>query len=332
MSEKAACSTLSSSILSPTNCHRHGIYILGLEKDTVLYLAYGSNLAYETFQGSRGIKPLAQVNVLVPELRMTFDLPGIPYVEPCFANTALRATPEAQDENQGFLEKSNVPGKEDYHKDRWKKGLVGVVYEVTPSDYAHIIATEGGGAAYKDILVTCFPLEAGSSTVPEQPITAPFKAHTLFAPQTTPPESGNLRVGNRLTRPDPSYAQASARYLKLITDGGREHAFPAEYLEYLDDIRPYTITTRRQRIGEYAFLMLWGPFLLFMFALMERFQDKKTGKIPTWLASLQGAIFGAVWKSYDGYFKRMFGDGERTIGDEAFEGRSQAGRTGEARV
>ena len=111
------------------------------EHGTVLYLAYGSNLCYETFQKRRAIKPLSQVNVLVPELRLTFDLPGIPYAEPCFANTARRDVDQApgklEAERQALGTKK--PG---YHKDRWRKGMVGVVYEVTPSDYAHIIATE----------------------------------------------------------------------------------------------------------------------------------------------------------------------------------------------
>src|SRR5262245_9154043 len=42
---------------------------------SVLYLAYGSNLCNETFRGVRGIKPLSQINVVVPSLRLTFDLP-----------------------------------------------------------------------------------------------------------------------------------------------------------------------------------------------------------------------------------------------------------------
>ena len=63
--------------------------------------------------------------------------------------------------------------------------------------------------------------------------------------------------------------------------------------------------------------MLWVPFLLFIFGLNERFSDKK-GRAPKWLVVLSGAIFGAMWKSYDGFFRWLFGDGERTVycGDE----------------
>ena len=63
----------------------------GLDPPTIFYLAYGSNLSAETFQGKRGIRPISQLNVLVPELALTFDIPGIPYLEPCFANTKYRS-------------------------------------------------------------------------------------------------------------------------------------------------------------------------------------------------------------------------------------------------
>lgn len=272
-------------------------FIVEQEKTkTVLYLAYGSNLCDETFRGARGIRPLSQVNVLVPSLRLTFDLPGIPYKEPCFANTALR-----------------IPDAQDYHKNRWHKGLVGVVYEVTLTDYAHIIATEGGGSAYDDILVDCYVLPA-SDTVPTSPASKPFKAHTLFAPVID--SSSGVRSTDRASRPDPSYAQPSARYLKLITDGATERKLPAEYQAYLHGIRSYTITTKKQETGKMIFLAIWMPIVTLIFTLARQLQDKK-GRSPAWFAQLSAIIFAAMWMSYDSVFKGLFGDGERTIGDDA---------------
>ena len=181
--------------------------------DTVLYLAYGSNLCAETFQGRRGIRPVSQVNVVVPELVMTFDLPGIPYVEPCFANTRYRKQPDTKVTTEFDSEKTPlltpIERRSDYHKTRWHKGLVGVVYEVTKSDYAHIIATEGGGASYQDVIVDCYELPPNVDTVPNTPTSQPFKAHTLFSP-ALPPDAPPKK-GGRFTRPDPDYAQASAR-------------------------------------------------------------------------------------------------------------------------
>ncbi|KAL1638500.1 hypothetical protein SLS58_008828 [Diplodia intermedia] len=284
--------------------------VTAVARETVLYLAYGSNLCYETFQGKRGIRPLSQMNVVVPSLRITFDLPGIPYTEPCFSNSGLR-DPTLGNEDETASEKTPLlaPTSE-YHKDRWKKGLVGVVYEVTLSDYAHIIATEGGGTGYKDVLVDCYPLDDEDS-VPDQPTGQPFKAHTLFAPSDG---------GGRLKRPDPSYAQPSARYLKLITDGAEEHRLPKDYKDYLYEIRPYTITSKRQRVGQIMFNTIWLPLFLVMISLQEAFQDKN-GNSPRWVAAFANALVNAAWASYDGAFKEIFGDGERTIekGDEEMQ-------------
>lgn len=341
----------------------------------VLYLAYGSNLAASTFRGRRGVRPLRAVNVVVPQLRLTFDLPGIPYMEPCFANTAPRdpdtvaAAASDEDNSDGYdepaagdtpvppsatfdhdVEKLSLLRHDDrpeYHKDRWHKGLVGVVYEVTPSDYAHIISTEGGGTAYRDVLVTCFPLPSGADTVPTHPgPEGAFVAHTLFAPARNTPgprvEAAGVAGGQPATdekkvrdkdgredwataaetgapvrvqrRPDPSYAQPTARYLKLLTTGAVENDLPAEYRAYLAGIRPYRITTYAQRVGQFVFLMAWAPFVLALMLLQRRVQDKE-GKVPSWVGALSRAIFGGAWFTYDGFFKGLFGDGERTIGD-----------------
>ena len=288
--------------------------------ETVLYLAYGSNMAAKTFQGKRGIKPLSKINVVVPEITLTFDLPGIPYVEPCFANVRYRngsngmnPTDSPEPEARPLLDDRR---QLDRHKDRWNKGLVGVVYEVTKKDYATIIRTEGGGASYKDVVVTCYALTE-SHIVPEHPSTKHFRAHTLYAPYESSTlhstEPGPVKQGG-LHRPDPSYAQPSARYLKLLTDGADEHNLPHEYKAFLRNLRPYRITSMRQRLGQVFLVTVWMPIFTIVFRAEKVFADKK-GRNPAWLAALFGALFVAVWKSYDVFFKRAFGDGERTIGE-----------------
>ncbi|EXJ79065.1 hypothetical protein A1O3_08566 [Capronia epimyces CBS 606.96] len=265
------------------------------EPDTVLYLGYASNLSAETFRGRRNIKPISQVNVVAPALSLTFDLPGLPYTEPCFGNVRYRNSPTA--------ECHNPPSpSQHYHKDSWRKGLVGVVYEVTKEDYAHIIATEGGGSGYQDVLVDCFALSGDpAKDVPSMPSGQPFKAHTLFAPAT-------------MSRPDRSYAQPSPRYLRLITDGAAEHGLPLEYQAFLHQIRPYRATTTKQKLGGYIFLSVWSPFFLFLFGGAQIFLGPD-GRYPKWLITFLAAMFTACWASYDGFFKPMFGDGERTVGD-----------------
>ena len=161
-------------------------------------------------------------------------------------------------------------------------------------------------------MVTCFPLTDGTDTVPSEPPSTPsFRAHTLFSPALPPPKPGSPRDphrGGRFHRPDPAYAQPSARYLKLIADGADEHALPAEYKAYLHGIRPYTITTQGQRLGRFVFLATWAPFVMLLFALQRVYQDER-GKSPRWLVSLGHELFANVWRSYDGFFKPLFGDG-----------------------
>lgn len=261
-------------------------------KDTVLYLGYGSNLCAETFQGKRNIKPLSQVNVVVPALSLSFDLPGLPYTEPCFGNVRYRDTSTAGD-----------VARDDYHKDRWHKGLVGVVYEVTRADYINIIATEGGGSGYQDVLVDCYALNGTlNEIVPSNPSGHYFKAHTLYDP------SG-------LSKREHSYAQPSPRYLKLITDGATEHALPQEYQDFLNQIRTFHLTTTRQRLGQFVFLAIWAPFLLFALQGSKIFL-RPDGTYPKWMAKFIQFIFTSSWASYDKFFKKTFGEGERTIGDD----------------
>lgn len=297
---------------------------------TVLYLASGSNMCAKTFEGKRGIRPLSAVNVVVPELHMTFDLPGLPYTEPCFATTAYRsASPPLRnimpvDEKTGLLDLDTLDGEgeEAYKSPSWPYGLVGVVYEVTLTDYAKIIATEGGGASYQDIVVTCHELPSGTTHVPETPTTIPFEAHTLYTPATA--EKGDGWMQNRR----PGYAQPSPRYLNLITDGGEEHALPADYMSYLMSLVPYRITNRRQRLGQFIFLMMWGPWIAFIFGLVRKI-TYKGGRSPKWVVWLLTSVFGAVWTSYDGFFRGVFGDGERTMKKERKHVRSSSGE-GEA--
>ncbi|KAK5629974.1 hypothetical protein RRF57_005689 [Xylaria bambusicola] len=312
---------------------------------TILYLAYGSNLSAETFLGYRGIRPISQINVSAPAFDLSFDLPGIAYSEPCFANTRPRKIP--------------IPGKPPKfppppssttrNRPTWSKGLYGVVYEVTPEDYATIIKTEGGGQGYKDVLTPCFELPPALH-VPEKPpipeLPKPFLAHTLYAPWLPDlpddPENPGKSVENgegteaeddddegdgkdprkqpwfrRLFLPvhRPDGAEPSARYLKLIRDGAREHALPDDYQSYLGRLQPYTVTRVRQRVGRLVFMLSAFPGFLFMVGLGRLLADKD-GRSPRWLGVATTVWMNLLWKTYDVVYKPLFGDGERTMADE----------------
>jgi hypothetical protein len=276
---------------------------LHLESQTVLYLAYGSNLSDKKFLGDRGIRPVSSINVQVPELCMTFNLAGIPYIEPCFANSAYRrddgsAIIDALDEKTSLMTTTR-----EYRKDQWKKPMIGVVYELTTRDYAKVLSTEGAGSSYQDIVVACYPFASSDPSVPApwKPETTAFKAHTLFAPRTK-------ADGSRMR--EPSYSQPSARYLKFLTEGAAQHGLPHEYQQYLASIRPYQIRSFRQRVGRTLFSVMWVSMVMIIMRLGKQLSDE-TGKGPAWYTALLKGVFSATWWTYDWVMKPLFGDGER---------------------
>lgn len=95
------------------------------KESSVLYLAFGSNLSKNILEKVRKVYPKSATPVVIPGYALTFDLAGIPYAEPAFANIIPK---------QGAQ-------------------LHGVVYEITRAELFAIFATEGGGAGYEQISV-----------------------------------------------------------------------------------------------------------------------------------------------------------------------------------
>lgn len=280
-----------------------------LSGETVLYLAYGSNLCASTFQGSRDIRPISALNVIVPDLDLTFDLDGIPYSEPCFANSSFKkieAIPQelfkkgASAEENAALANALVARNSNRTASAlgWTKGLVGVAYEITLEDYQHVMATEGGGTSYSDIVVPCFPLDQDEDEVSPNSRETALKAHTLFS-------SGDARF--RRTGKN----QPSKRYLDLIRSGAREHKLPNDYQDWLASLQPYTITTRRQDIGKILFRLVWMPWLIIFFVFMRSASGPKGSRSKA-ARFLSGRLFSGVWLSYDWGFKWIWGNGEST--------------------
>lgn len=293
-----------------TECHST------FSASNVLYLAYGSNLCAATFQGNRGITPLSATNVIVPELELVFNLPGIPYSEPCYANVRFRSShtlPKCPQRIASSLSDSELSyGDSDLDANErarkplehaskaagWRKGLLGVVYEVTPSDYAHLLSTEGGG--YADVEVSCFPLPRGDDCVPDRPHGPSFKAHTVFAD----------RRGSLLSRRR-GWSQPSARYLGLLVAGAKEHGLPREYQTWLANLQTYSLGGWRQKFGKTLFEAMWSPWVV-AGVLLERNSVDAKGRIPGWVNRLVGWLDLGIWLSHDILFKYIAGDGERT--------------------
>lgn len=222
------------------------------------YLAYGSNLNSSVFKGRRGIRPLDARPVLAPGLQLAFDLPGVPYVEPRFANcrvlpardgrqagggTALdrKARRELRERGAdgGADETSFIP--EDSEKELkvlakrmqrrpWtgkERAMLGVAYLITPQDFARVLATEGGGSSYQMVAVDAHALKPA----PEESATKSGAARRMS-------ETEDLLTGERIraftlvappekTRDVPG--ESSLRYLNLIREGAKGQSQPLAF-------------------------------------------------------------------------------------------------------
>lgn len=196
------------------------------------YLAYGSNLSSAVFTGKRNIRPLAKRNVLVYGLEMDLDLGGIPYQEPRFANCRVVPIPPPENREVHVADvKQSKEAEWDSEAESmrtlrmagWNERcgrLIGVAYLLTPKDFARVLATEGGGAAYTMISVEAYILSRRRSIGDTVALTGTkLNVSTLQAPQSQ--ERSRIR------------GQASKRYLDLIRSGARGitnfHSFNQSY-------------------------------------------------------------------------------------------------------
>lgn len=62
-------------------------------------------------------------------------------------------------------------------------------------------------------------------------------------------------------------------------------------------------------------MTLWAPMIILVFG-SSKLLAGKNGKVPKWMGTVMVLMFKMVWGTYDGVFKRVFGEGERTIEDK----------------
>ncbi|HVN87072.1 MAG TPA: gamma-glutamylcyclotransferase family protein [Candidatus Binatia bacterium] len=153
------------------------------------YFAYGSNMQRATFAGRRGIAFSRALPARVNAWRLVFDKPPLLPIGESYAN--IIPDPAAE--------------------------VLGVLYEVTLDDLAHIDFTEGVQLGnYRRVEVPAIPL----------------------APIEPPPLSAFTLTSER--RDD--QLQPSLRYMSLLIAGAIEHRLPADYVEFLRSVpaRPET--------------------------------------------------------------------------------------------
>jgi gamma-glutamylcyclotransferase len=145
----------------------------------VWYFAYGSNMQRATFGGRRGIEPRRALAARAPGWRLVLDKPAV--VLP----------------SRGVASIVHAEGEE----------VLGVLYEITQAELAHVDLTEGVLiGSYDRVTILVVPLEGGAPTV---------EAYTLV--------SAKRRPGLRPSR----------QYMSLLLEGALEHGLPAWWVERL---------------------------------------------------------------------------------------------------
>jgi cation transport regulator ChaC len=165
------------------------------ETSTVWYFAYGSNMQRATFCGRRGIEYRRALPARVRGWRLVIDKPPLVPVGEGFAN--IVPEPEAE--------------------------VLGVLYEITDEDLAHVDLTEG-------VLIGNYErIEVTVSTLGEPALE--LVAATLVSDKRTPE------------------LLPSDRYMQCLISGAEEHGLPAEYVARLRTIpcRPESDEAKRFR-------------------------------------------------------------------------------------
>jgi hypothetical protein len=146
--------------------------------ELVWYFAYGSNMQPATFRGRRGIVPQRAVASRLRGWELVFDKPPLLPIGGAMANVVERA---------------------DAH-------VLGVAYEITAKDLAHVDLTEGVMIGnYRRVPVRVSPLAGG----------ADLDAFTLTS-----------------ERRDPTL-RASRRYMALLVEGALAHGLPDDWVAWL---------------------------------------------------------------------------------------------------
>ncbi|KAI1120238.1 hypothetical protein F5Y10DRAFT_283460 [Nemania abortiva] len=239
------------------------------------YLAYGSNLSSKKFVRDRGIIPQDVKVVSVPGFTLAMDSAGFPYREPSFASIRpldLGAYPKEIE-------------------------LLGTAYLVSPEQYTRIIASEGGGIAYREAQVEAKTIMQNSDKLNCNSTEENLSTRTLITTLSR--------------RPDP---RPSERYLNLIIDGAAEANYPIQYQQHLRNLVSYQPPIKRyRRIGAAIFLSIWVPVI----ALMEnvtrvslRIKGDKQGRAPDVIIWLVRTIMFIMWWDHDNIHAPIWGRGD----------------------
>ena len=134
--------------------------------DQIWYFGYGSNMCSSVMQ-RRGLKLLDIQAVKLPGHLLTFDVFGLPYSEPAMASIAEYSIISDETRDPDSVRPPEVSG---------------VAYLLSLQDFRRLVATEGGGVAYKEILVRGYQIHRASEPLDMRTLIARFPRRPNAAP------------------------------------------------------------------------------------------------------------------------------------------------------
>ncbi|KAJ1953130.1 hypothetical protein GGI12_006080, partial [Dipsacomyces acuminosporus] len=244
---------------------------------------YGSNMSSKVLSGRRQVFPKRSCPVVVPGYQLTYDMAGLPYVEPGFGTIQPVPAPTS----------SVADGRTSLLKDglcsRTPDCQVGsplhcVAHLITQREMDHIVNTEGGNGSpdigYKLINVEC-------RTYDGEEITGLALIDTKIHINGYHP---------------------SQRYQKIILDGAVEHGLASEYIERLRMVTPYSAETVGQRIAKWLLLALAIP-LAFPVILSSMSALIFKTRVPRAISVYGELVKRILWALHDYALAPIFGKG-----------------------
>ncbi|GAA5900788.1 hypothetical protein JCM5296_004895 [Sporobolomyces johnsonii] len=231
----------------------------------------------------RSTKPISSSTVLVPDAYLAFDVPGVPFLEPAFANAIVQGYNDEGDWREELGEKAKDADERQstaYKKWVWDRScpgmefrealppnLEGIAYELSEQDWPVVLSAVAAASPSTPsslVPVRCIPFTGGDPSNSSEP----FTAHILVANPAL--QAAGL--------------QPTQQYLNLVLRGAFFNTLSREYLAHLILLRPYTLSPLQKLTRALVRLLLLPSFLIF------HVPSKLLG-IPAW-AQLGGALGG----------------------------------------
>jgi len=256
-----------------------------LEKETasVWVFAFGSNMERSVLEVRRMIKPAESVAAIAPGHMLTFNQPGLPYREPCFATIEPLPQNNTKDASNGGGGNSNSDKNEEQEEDKAHRPVHGVAHLMTSTQWEYYKETEGAaGQSDKGYGIVEVEVEAYDGRK--------FLASTLM----TQPKTIAALKGRK--------AVPSLRYLTLLRNGAAEHKLDAEYQEYLNKLSHYEPHGLGGKIGAVLMAVVAYGLLFPAFGLMRIYRKvkglhsvNKTGIVSRFYAWYFRFVFDSSW-------------------------------------